>query len=44
MSECVPLMTGTEVSHDPEILASMGNSISHVQVDGNDNMSPVLTG
>ena len=44
MSECVPLMTGTEVSHDPWILASVGNFVSHVQADGNDNMSPVLTG
>ena len=44
MSECVPLMTGTEVSHDPGILASVGNPISCVQADGNDNMSSVLTG
>ena len=44
MSECVPLMTGTEVSHYHGILTSMGNSVSHVQADGNDNMSPVLTG
>ena len=43
MYECVPLMTGTEVPNDPGILASVGNSVSHVQVDGNDNMSPVLT-
>ena len=26
----VPLMTGTEVSHDPKILASEGNSASYV--------------
>ena len=44
MSECVPLMIGTEVSHDPGILASVGNSVSYVQVDGNDNMSSVLIG
>ena len=44
MSECVPLMTGTEVSHDSGILASMGNLVSYVQADGNDNMSSVLTG
>ena len=44
MSECVPLMTRTKVSHDLGILASVGNSVSHVQADGKDNMSPVLTG
>ena len=44
MSECVPLMTGTEVSHDLGILASMGNPVSCVHTDGNDNMSSVLTG
>ena len=44
MSEYVLLMTGTEVSHDPGILASMGNPVSCVQADGNDNMSSVLTG
>ena len=44
MSECVLLMIGTEVSHDPGILASVGNSVSHVQADGNGNKSPVLTG
>ena len=44
MSECVLLMTGTEVSHDPGILASVGNFISYVQTYGNDNMLPVLTG
>ena len=44
MSECVPLMTGTEVSHDPGILAFVGNPVSCVEVDGNDNMSSVLTG
>ena len=44
MSKCVPLMTGTEVSHDSGILASMANPVSHVQDDGNDNMSSVLTG
>ena len=44
MSECVPLMTGTDVSHDSRILASAGNLVSHVQADGNDNMSSVLTG
>ena len=44
MSECVPLMTGTDVSHDPGILASVGNPVSCVQADGNDNMLSVLTG
>ena len=44
MSECVPLMTGIEVSYDPGILASVGNPISYVQADGNDNMSLILTG
>ena len=43
MSECVPLMTGTEVSHDSGILASAGNPVSHLQDDGNDNMSSILT-
>ena len=44
MSECVPLMIGTEVSHDSGILASMGNPVSYVQANGNDNMSSVLIG
>ena len=44
MSECVPLMTGTEVSHDFGILASVGNPVLYVQADGNDNMSSILTG
>ena len=44
MSECVPVMSGTEVSHDPRILASVGNPVSYVKADGNDNMSSVLTG
>ena len=44
MYECVPLMTGTEMSHDPQILASVGNPVSRVQADGNDSMSSVLTG
>ena len=44
MSECVPSMTRTEVSHDLGILAFVGNPILYVQADGNDNMSSVLTG
>ena len=43
MSECVPLMTWTEVSHDSGILASVGNPVLYVEADGNDNMSSVLT-
>ena len=43
MSECVPLMTGTKVSHNLGIFASVGNLVSYVQADGNDNMSLVLT-
>ena len=39
MSECAPLMAGTVVSHD-----SRGNPVSHVQANGNDNMSSVLNG
>ena len=34
----VPLMTGTEASHCPEIPSSKGNLTSHVQADGNGNM------
>ena len=44
MSKCVPLMTGAEVSHDFGILASVGNPVSYVHADGNDNMPSVLTG
>ena len=40
----VPLMTGTEVSYSLGILASTGNLVSHVRVDGSGNMSSVLTG
>ena len=40
----VPLMTRTEVSHSPGILASAGNLISYVQDDGNENISSTLTG
>ena len=39
----VPLMIGTEVSRILEILASVGNLISHVRADGNRNMSSILT-
>ena len=44
MFECVPLMIGTEVSHDFGILAFVDNPVSYVQADGNDNMSSVLIG
>ena len=40
----VPLMTGTVVSHNSGILTSRGNPASCVQVGGNGNMSPALTG
>ena len=39
MSVHVPLMIGTEVSHNPGIPASMGTPISCVQVGGSDSMS-----
>ena len=39
----VPLMTRTEGSLNPRILSFEGNLISHVGVDGNGNMSYVLT-
>ena len=38
------LMTGTEVSHSPGILASAGNLVSYVQAYGNGNMSSALIG
>ena len=34
----VPLMTGTEASHGPAILASEGNPASNVQANCNGNM------
>ena len=42
VSAPVPLMTGTEVSHIPRIPASTRNLVSHVQADGNENISLVL--
>ena len=39
----VPLMNGTALSQNLGILASKGNPDSHVQADGNGNMSTVLT-
>ena len=36
----VPLMTGTEMSHNSRILASEDNPTSGVQGDGNGNMAP----
>ena len=42
VSAPVPLMIETEVSHILRIPASTGNLISHVQVDGNGNISSVL--
>ena len=41
--ECVSLTTGTVVSHNSRTSASMGNHVSCAQVDGNGNMSSVLT-
>ena len=38
----VPLMTGTEVSHNSGILASEGNPVSCVQTGGNGKMFPSL--
>ena len=40
----ISLMTGTEASHDLEILASEGNPASYVQADGNGNMLLAQTG
>ena len=40
----VPLMTGTEVSHNSRIPSFKGNPISCVQAAGNGNMFPVLAG
>ena len=39
----VPLTTVTKVSHIPGIPASVGNLVSHVRADGNENISSVLT-
>ena len=44
VSVLAPLMIGTAVSNNFGILAFAGNPVSHVQADGNDNMSSVLTG
>ena len=40
----VPLMTGTEVSHNSGIPTSEDNPASGVQADGNGNMAPALAG
>ena len=44
VSECVSLMTGTVVSHNYRTSTSLGNPLSCAQVNGNGNMSSVLTG
>ena len=44
VSAHILLMTGNAVSHNPEILASRGNSASCVPTDGSRNMSSALTG
>ena len=40
----VPLMTGTEVSHSLGIPTFVDNPVSCAYVNGNGNMSSVLTG
>ena len=40
----VPLMIGTEVSHNPGIPASVGNLASCVQAGGSDSMSTASSG
>ena len=44
VSALVPLMTGTALSHNSGIPASMDNLVSCAQTDGNDNMSSTLSG
>ena len=44
MSAPVPLMTGTTLSHNSGILASMDNQVSCAQADGNDSMSSAPSG
>ena len=44
MSVHVSLMTGTEVFHSIGIPTSVDDPVSCTQVDGNGNMSSVLTG
>ena len=39
LSMHVPLMIGTEVSHNPGIFTSVGNPISCVEAGGSDRMS-----
>ena len=43
MSVHAPLMIGTKVSHNPRILASVGNPVSCVQAGGSDIMSSALS-
>ena len=43
MSECASLMIETVVSYNFGTSASVGNPISCAHVDGNGNMSSVLT-
>ena len=44
MSAPVPLMTGTAMSHNSEILSSERNPASYVQADGSGSMSSILSG
>ena len=41
VSELVPLVAGTTLSHNSGILASVDNLVSCAQADGNDSMSSV---
>ena len=43
MSMHVPLMIGTEVSHNPGTPASVGNPVLCVQAGGSDSMSSALS-
>ena len=44
MSVHVPLMIGTEVSHNPRIPTSVGNPVSCVKASGSDRKSFALSG
>ena len=44
MSVHVPLLIGTEVSHNSRIPASVGNPVSCVQASGSDSKSSALSG
>ena len=44
MSVHVPLMIGTEVSHNPRIPAFLGKPVSCVHASGSDSMSSAPSG